>query len=195
VLDEANAISAWFMDKGIQKQDMCALLIENCPEYITYDQGLMQIGLVNVSIYPTLSESEIEYIINDSGSKALLVGTPFLLKKVLKLRKNCPTLQYIIAAFEPAKPEEGVISYSQFIKEGTALYPGLKDKIEAQLLTVKRSDLSCLLYTSGTTGKPKGAMLTHDNFLSDLEMALELIDIVNKDYVFLSFLPMCHVLW
>jgi long-chain acyl-CoA synthetase len=193
VLDEANATSAWLMDKGLKKQEMCALLIENCPEYIIYDQALMQLGLVNVSIYPTLSEGEIEYIINDSGSKCILVGTPFLLKKIQKIRGNCPSLKYVISAFEPSKPEEGVISYQQLIKEGTDLYPQLKEAIELALTQVKREDLSCLLYTSGTTGKPKGAMLTHDNFLSDLEMALELIDIVNKDYVFLSFLPMCHV--
>jgi len=87
VIDEANAISAFFHYHNYQKQDRVALIIENCPEYICFDQGLMQLGLVNVSIYPTLSESEVAYIINDSGAKAILVGTPFLLKKINKIKQ------------------------------------------------------------------------------------------------------------
>jgi long-chain acyl-CoA synthetase len=193
VIDQADAISAYFLDKGYEKQQTVALIIENCPEYITFDQGLMQLGLVNVSIYPTLSESEIEYILNDSGAKAILVGTPFLLKKINKIKHNCPKLEQIIIAFNTDKRDEGVITYEEMVAKGKTLYATTKLQVDARLATVTRDDLSCLLYTSGTTGKPKGAMLTHDNFLSDLEMALELVYIVNKDYVFLSFLPMCHV--
>lgn len=193
VIDEANAISAFFHYHHYQKQDRVALIIENCPEYICFDQGLMQLGLVNVSIYPTLSESEVAYIINDSGAKAILVGTPFLLRKINKIKASCPNLEKIIIAFDTDKKEEGVISYSEMIAFGSDQYKTTQATIDERCAGVTRDDLSCLLYTSGTTGKPKGAMLTHDNFLSDLEMALEIIYIVNKDYVFLSFLPMCHV--
>jgi long-chain acyl-CoA synthetase len=193
VIDEANAISAFFHHHNYQKQDRVALIIENCPEYICFDQGLMQLGLVNVSIYPTLSESEVAYIINDSGAKAILVGTPFLLKKINKIKASCPNLETIIIAFDTDKKEAGMISYAEMIAFGSEQYKTTQAQIDERCAGVTRDDLSCLLYTSGTTGKPKGAMLTHDNFLSDLEMALELIYIVNKDYVFLSFLPMCHV--
>ncbi len=193
VLDESDAISAYFLNLGYQKQEMVALIIENCPEYISFDQGLMQLGLVNVSIYPTLSEIEVEYILNDSGARAILVGTPFLLKKINKIKHNCPKLEKIIIAFNPDKREAGIPTYDEMIAEGKLLYKSLKEQVDARCDSVTRDDLSCLLYTSGTTGKPKGAMLTHDNFLSDLEMAVELVYIVNKDYRFLSFLPMCHV--
>jgi long-chain acyl-CoA synthetase len=193
VLDQANAISAYFHNLGYQKQEMVALIIENCPEYICFDQGLMQLGLVNVSIYPTLSESEVEYIINDSGARAILVGTPFLLKKINKIKANCPKLEKIIIAFDSDKKEPGISTYNEMIAEGTALYAKSKPEIDERCNAVTRDDLSCLLYTSGTTGKPKGAMLTHDNFLSDIEMAVELVYIISKDFRFLSFLPMCHV--
>jgi len=193
VIDEANAISAFFHYHNYQKQDRVALIIENCPEYICFDQGLMQLGLVNVSIYPTLSESEVAYIINDSGAKAILVGTPFLLKKINKIKASCPNLEKIIIAFDTDKKDEGVLTYAEMIAFGSDQYKTTQPAIDERCAGVTRDDLSCLLYTSGTTGKPKGAMLTHDNFLSDLEMALEIIYIVNKDYVFLSFLPMCHV--
>ncbi len=193
VIDELNAISAYLLNKGYKKGDKAALIIENCPEYIAFDQGLMQLGMVNVSIYPTLSESEIQHILNDSQSVVILVGTPFLLKKINKIKANCPHLKYIITAFDAKTAEEDVESYSQIVTAGKKLYPLLKDKVEEQLVSVKPDDLSCLLYTSGTTALPKGAMLSHNNFMSNVIMGVHLIPIVNKNYRFLSFLPMCHV--
>lgn len=192
VFEELNAISAFLLQKGYQKGDKAALIIENCPEYIAFDQGLMQLGMVNVSIYPTLSEAEIQHILNDSQAVVILVGTPFLLKKINKIKANCPHLKYIITAFDDKKSDDA-ISYQQMVDEGKRLYPQLKEQIEKQLQSVTPDDLSCLLYTSGTTALPKGAMLTHNNFMSNVEMAIDLMPIVNKDYRFLSFLPLCHV--
>lgn len=193
VLNEADAISAYLHQQGLLKQEAAALIIENCPSYITFDQALMQLGLVNVSIYPTLSESEVEYILNDSGARVILVGTPFLYKRINKIRKNCPKLMQAIVAFETDKLEAGDLTLTEVIRRGSEALPGLRKTIEDRCNAVTRDDLACLLYTSGTTGKPKGAMLTHDNFLSDIEMAVELMYIVNKDFRFLSFLPLCHV--
>ena len=91
-LEKIDAISAWFLEIGIQKGDRLGLIIENGPDYVYYDQALQQIGAINTSIYPTLSEAEIEYILNDSGAKTILVGNPFLLRKVAKIANNCPDL-------------------------------------------------------------------------------------------------------
>ena len=191
VFHQLNAISAYLYNAGLRKGDRAALLIENCPEYICFDQGLMQLGLVNVSIYPTSSEADFEHIINDSGSQVILVGTPFLLKRLKKVKVNCPTLKFIITAFDTEG--EGIISYNKLIEEGNKLYSNTKDLIEQELEKVTYDDLSCLLYTSGTTGKPKGAMLSHNNFMSNIVMADMLLPLVTKDYTFLSFLPLCHV--
>jgi long-chain acyl-CoA synthetase len=191
VFEQLNAISAYLYDKGLRKGDKAALLIENCPEYICYDQALMQLGIVNVSVYPTSSESDIQHIINDSASQIILVGTPFLLKRVKKIKENCPTLKNIITTFEAEG--ENIISYQKVIEQGIILYESTKELIEQELEKVTYDDLSCLLYTSGTTGKPKGAMLTHNNFMSNIVMADLLLPIVTKDYTFLSFLPLCHV--
>ncbi len=191
VFEQLNAISAYLYNAGLRKGDKAALLIENCPEYICFDQALMQLGIVNVSIYPTSSESDIEYIINDSESKTILVGTPFLLKRLKKVKDNCPTLKTIITAFDT--DGDGIKTYHKVIEEGTALYDSTKQLIEEELEKVTYEDLSCLLYTSGTTGKPKGAMLTHNNFMSNIVMADLLLPIVTKDFTFLSFLPLCHV--
>lgn len=191
VFEQLNAISAYLYEQGLRKGDKAALLIENCPEYICYDQALMQLGIVNVSVYPTSSESDLQHIINDSESKIILVGTPFLLKRVKKIKDNCPTLKNIITTFDTEG--DHIISYNKVIEQGTILYEKTKDSIEQELEKVTYDDLSCLLYTSGTTGKPKGAMLTHNNFMSNIVMADLLLPIVTKDYTFLSFLPLCHV--
>jgi long-chain acyl-CoA synthetase len=81
VFEQLNAISAFLYSKGYQKGDKAALIIENCPEYISFDQGLMQLGMINVSIYPSLSESEIQYILNDSEAVVILVGHTFFALK------------------------------------------------------------------------------------------------------------------
>jgi long-chain acyl-CoA synthetase len=192
VFEELNAISAFLLNKGYKKGDKAALIIENCPEYIAFDQGLMQLGMVNVSVYPTLSEPEVQHILNDSQAVVILVGTPFLLKKINKIKANCPHLKYIITAFDDKKSDDA-ISYTEMVNEGKALYPSLQANIEKELESVTPDDLSCLLYTSGTTALPKGAMLTHNNFMSNVTMAIDLMPIVNKDFRFLSFLPLCHV--
>jgi long-chain acyl-CoA synthetase len=192
VIDKANSVSAFLINKGYKKTDKAALIMENCPEYICFDQGLMQLGMVNISIYPTLSEGEVEHILNDSQAVVILVGTPFLLKKIHKVKGNCPHLKYIITTFEDKKSDDS-ISFDQMIEEGKKLYPSLKNDIEKQLELVTADDLACLLYTSGTTAKPKGAMLTHGNFMSNVIMAVDLMPLVTKDYRFLSFLPLCHV--
>lgn len=192
ILEQINAISAFLLHKGYKKGDKAALILENCPEYIAFDQGLMQLGIINVSIYPTLSEAEIEYILNDSEAVVILVGTPFLLKKINKVKNNCPHLKYIITTFEDKKTDDA-ISYEEMVAQGKRLYPELKAAIEEQLESITPDDLSCLLYTSGTTAKPKGAMLSHGNFMSNVQMAVDLMPIVKSDYRFLSFLPLCHV--
>src|SRR5882762_8202439 len=87
-IEKADAISALFLNIGIMKGDRLSLIIDNGPDYIYYDQALQQIGAVNASIYPTLSEAEIEYILNDSGAKTILVGNPFLLRKITRIANN-----------------------------------------------------------------------------------------------------------
>lgn len=199
-LDNADAISSYFLDIGIRKGDRLGLILENSPAYIFYDQGLQQIGAVNVSIYPTLTENEIEYIINDAGIKTIIVGTAFLLKKIFKVANSCPSLQRIIPAFdqfEKHNPEvsisAGIIGFKQLIVEGKKSLNQRKKQIDACREAILPSDLSSLIYTSGTTGIPKGVMLTHANFVENAKASLKQIPVVTKDDMFLSFLPLSHV--
>lgn len=197
-LAKADAVSAFFLIKGIKKGDRLGLIIENSPEYVFYDQGIQQIGAINVSIYPTLSEQEVTYIINDSGIKAILIGNPFLYKKTLKVAENCKELKYIIPAFTgfdkiatPERLDVEIIDYQDILNRAVS---------EAEMATinqirddVKPQDISSLIYTSGTTGTPKGVMLTHYNFVENVKVCLEQIPVIDETETFLSFLPLSHV--
>ncbi|WP_316767826.1 long-chain fatty acid--CoA ligase [Pedobacter frigiditerrae] len=194
----ADAISAFFLEKGIAKGDRLGLMIENSPEYVYFDQGIQQIGAINTSIYPTLSEHEVEYIINDSGIKAILIGNPFLFKKILKISANCQELKYIIPAFagyeKVAIPEANKAEIIAF----TTLLEKTVSKEEQHLINQRRrevlpADVSSLIYTSGTTGTPKGVMLTHNNFVENVNVCLQQIPVIDETETFLSFLPLSHV--
>src|ERR1700743_224925 len=127
-IEKADAISAWFLDIGVMKGDRLSLILDNGPDYIYYDQALQQIGAVNASIYPTLTENEIEYILNNSGAKTIIAGNPFLFRKVIKIANNCPALMRIIPAFndyekytENISLNAGVIGFSEVIAEGKSI--------------------------------------------------------------------------
>lgn len=200
VLHKADAISSYFLEMGIQKGDRLGLIIENSVEWVYYDQGIQQIGGVNVSIYPTLSEQEIEYILKDSGIKAMLVGSPFLFKKILKIANNCSDLQRIIPVFHDYEKHvggtelnAGVISFANLIAEGEKCISNFQKDIDALRHAILPSDIASLIYTSGTTGTPKGVMLTHSNFVQNVKVCLDQIPVIDKDDTFLSFLPLSHV--
>jgi len=199
-LAKIDAISAWMLETGVVKGDRLGLIIENGPDYVYYDQALQQIGAINTSIYPTLSEAEVEYILNDSGLKTILVGNPFLLRKVVKVANNCPALIRIIPAFDDyekytakAHLNAGVLSLNEVIAEGESIVAQFKGAIAAAREAILPSDLSCLIYTSGTTGTPKGVMLSHYNLTENVNRSLDQIPVVEHTDVFLSFLPLSHV--
>jgi long-chain acyl-CoA synthetase len=199
-LHKADLVSAYFLSKGVEKGDRMGLMLENSPEYVYYDQGIQQLGAINVSIYPTLSEHEVEYIINDSGIKAILVGSPFLFKKILKIAENCRTLLFILPAFTdfekiplPANLTAEVVSFNDIVNARTTVTELEQTLISGLRSALKPSDLSSLIYTSGTTGTPKGVMLSHSNFVENVKVCLQQIPVINKDEVFLSFLPLSHV--
>ncbi|MDB5158809.1 MAG: Long-chain-fatty-acid--CoA ligase FadD15 [Mucilaginibacter sp.] len=199
-LNRIDAISAWFINIGIKKGDRLALIIENGPDYIYYDQALQQIGAVNTSIYPTLTEAEIEYILNDSGARTIICGNPFLFRKVLKVANNCAALERIIPAFddyekhlEKQKLNAGVIGFKDLITTGMTLVSQHQSAINSAREAILPTDLSCLIYTSGTTGTPKGVMLTHHNLVENVRVCLVQIPIIESTDVFLSFLPLSHV--
>jgi len=195
VLEEINAFSAFLIERGVEKGDRIAMLMENSPEYLISDQGLMQIGCVNVSIYPTLPTQDIEYIIKDSGSKAVIVSNPFLLKKTLKAIENNADIMMVVLTFrqEHTTTDNRIVSWQDIVAQKEVNYAKHRDRIEQSFQDIQFDDLASLIYTSGTTGVPKGVMLSHGNFLSNMAMCHKAIPELTKNDRYLSFLPLCHV--
>ena len=185
--------AAYLHSIGIKKGDKLAIVLENCPEFIYFDQALQKLGAVNVSIYPTLTPDETAFILNDSESKAVLVGNPFLLKKFQKVEENCPGIKHVFMAFDSKTEDDKFIKVDTLKSKGAELWMQHKAEIEAILPSIQRDDLAALIYTSGTTGVPKGTMLSHYNFMSNCYDAIDLCPSINKEDRFLSFLPLSHV--
>ncbi|HKI79840.1 MAG TPA: long-chain fatty acid--CoA ligase [Ignavibacteriaceae bacterium] len=179
---------------GIQRNDKVAIISENRPEWVYSDMAILGLGAIDVPLYPSLTSESIEFILNNSESKIIIVSNKFQLNKVLKIRKNCSQLQYIIVINEKDSiPEDDkVLSFKKIQLMGESFKQKNPTYFKNKMKDVKSDDLCTIIYTSGTTGKPKGVMLTHWNILSNSKAALEILPI-NETDVWLSFLPLCHI--
>ena len=144
--------------------------------------------MTTVTIYPTLIEDQIKFIINNSDSKIIFVEDIHQYERVLSVKNECPKLEKIILMnFDNSLADN--LNLTKFIQLGENNNTDLSNIRKK----ISENDLVTLIYTSGTTGVPKGVMLTHKNLLSNIE-AVSKIQKDIKDEKFLSFLPMSHIL-
>lgn len=176
---------------GVTHGDRIALISENRPEWAISDFAILSIGATNVPIYPTVTAAQIEYILKDSGSRLIIVSTPDLLEKVLSIFDNLPALQKVIYMDDGKVPKDFMIKFSDLSDMGKEFEKKHKGYYEKAVKEVTPDDLCGIIYTSGTTGSPKGVMLSHNNLLSNVKAAREIIRIDETDCL-LSFLPLCH---
>jgi long-chain acyl-CoA synthetase len=171
-------------------QKLC-LLSENRPGWTMTDFATLTAGGLTVPIYTTLVSEQIRYIVDDSDASIIVVSNADQWKKIAPLRAGLTKVrQYITFADEAP---DGVLTLAEVLEKGRALaeaQPGLYDEMVA---TVRPEDEATLIYTSGTTGVPKGVILTHNNLVSNIKTAADIIEFTDKDTV-LSFLPLSHVL-
>ncbi|MCW8996747.1 MAG: long-chain fatty acid--CoA ligase, partial [Psychromonas sp.] len=192
--DETDLFAYGLVELGLKKNDSVALISENRPEWVYADFAMQMLGIINVPLYPSLTSDSIEYILNDSESKAILVSTGFQLNKVLKIIKNCKHLKQIII-FNEQEDGDGktnILTFKQVQEKGKDRKKSNPDLLKKTSGEIKENDICTIIYTSGTTGEPKGVMLTHKNIISNVNAALEIYPIT-KDDIFLSFLPLCHI--
>lgn len=181
----ADQVSEGLLSMNLTKGDMIAMISSNRPEWNIMDIGMLQIGVVNVPVYTTLSESEIAFILNDCSAKYIFVGDTGLLSKINAIRSKVPSL-IDVYTFDPVP---GTKCWTDILHNGksasdTTRLQTVKDGIMPE-------DLATLLYTSGTTGTPKGVMLSHNNIVSNI-LASQHLCPVGKEHWALSFLPLCH---
>jgi long-chain acyl-CoA synthetase len=137
------------------------LVSNNRPEWNIVDLAVLQIGAINVPIYPTISSSEYEFIFNNAEIKFCFVSDSEIYKKVNAIFEKVPSLQEIFS-FDSI---DGVRKWTDILDVSNIEY---QEKVEQLKSQVKGSDLATLIYTSGTTGVPKGVMLSHNNLVSNV---------------------------
>ncbi len=189
--ERVRALAAALIALGLEHGDRVGLLSENRPEWAITDIALLTIGTVNVPLYSTLPPAQIEYILANSEARAVFVSSQKQLEKVIAIREQVPLIRHVILMDPTASLPEGVLSFTALIEQGRAMPEG-DSSVQARAEQVKPEDLASIIYTSGTTGNPKGAMLSHDNFMSNAQAAAPMVTIHPSD-VFLSFLPLSHV--
>lgn len=175
---------------GIERGDRVAVLSENRPEWVIADLAILAAGGVSVPIYPTLPAAQVVHILADSGAKGIIAENAKQLTKAMGTPGAAPALSLLVA-MEAEAAQGSIRSLDAVMQEGDAA--NSEESYEARRDGVQPDDLMCLVYTSGTTGSPKGAMLTHRNMVSAVDGAHRAFPITPPDETFLSFLPLSHI--
>jgi len=181
-------------DWGIRPGDRVAILGENRPEWPTADMATLALKAVTVPLYTTLTGEQTAFVLKDSGCRVLFLSSDQHLQKILPILSQT-TLEKIVV-MDPveftgnlAPYAEKCISMQKILETGPER---LEPEIEAQARSVAPDDLATIVYTSGTTGNSKGAMLTHGNIASNISFSLRGFE-MRPGLVSISFLPLCHI--
>jgi long-chain acyl-CoA synthetase len=174
-------------DMSIEGRDKIAVLSNNRPEWMILDLAVQKTGAVLTPIYPTINVNELEFILNDASVKLVFVSDRALYEKVQSIRATTPSVKAVYTF--------NYIQEALYWKDIRAMgTPADKQKVDEICSRLKGEDLCTILYTSGTTGFPKGVMLSHRNILSNVQNVEEVFaPIGGKEDRALSFLPLNHI--
>jgi len=197
--EDARCLGAGLISRGVQKNDRIGIFSHNRPRWVIADQAIQGAGAIGVPIYPTSTDHQLSFILNDCQAKALIVGDQSLLDQALRVMAEVGSLEFIVC-LSPIKDasDSRVIGFDALVKNGS------ESTSDAAEFTKRRSQLSgndraAIIYTSGTTGNPKGVVLCQSNFKAQTEALIstpipqKLLE-RNIRLQSLCFLPLCHVL-
>ncbi len=185
----ADHAAAGLIALGIQPGDRVAILSENRPEWIEADLAILAAGAVGVTMHAPLVAGQVEYQLMHSGARGAIVSDRAQAAKILAGLARTPAIEWIVP-FEPigSTGELACVTWDGLIARGR----GGEAEVARREAAIGLDDLATILYTSGTTGPPKGVMLTHGNLLSNAEATLQVSD-AGPDDVLLSWLPYSHI--
>jgi long-chain acyl-CoA synthetase len=193
--DEVAALARGLLAMGVAPGDRIGLVSENRPEWLIADIAIMSVGGITVPAYITNSTDDHHYLWCDSGAKGIIVSTPELAKEALPAAQKCPDTEFAICLDPPGDiPDQGLqaITWADCVARGA----DRDEDIRALAKVPERGDTCCLIYTSGTGGRPKGVMLSHGAILCNAMGAEDVISCLpgyrSPGEVFLSFLPLSH---
>lgn len=191
---QVECFAVGLLELGIKPQDRVGIVSENRLEWIIADLAITSIGAINVAIFPTLTAKQQEYIFTDCEATCIIVSNSFQLNKLLKVSNDIPSIRQIIVMNHDAKGDHPLVkSMDDVIEVGRVTIPDTarRQLFERYAARVEPSDTLTLVYTSGTTGNPRGVELTNANIIANLEGCLGAFDVRDTD-IFLSYLPLCH---
>ena len=176
-----------YQDGSIEGRDKVAVLSNNRPEWLVLDLAVQQTGAVLTPIYPTISVNELEFILNDASIKLVFVSDQDLYNKVQSIREKTQSVQAVYTFNEIQE----ALNWKDLLHNGEAHD---LEALKVSKAQVKGNELATILYTSGTTGFPKGVMLSHHNILDNIMNVEELlIPVCGASDRALSFLPLNHI--
>jgi len=187
--DGVRQIARGLIALGIEAGDRVAILSETRPEWTLADSGTLAAGAVVVPVYQTSSSEEVSYILEHSGARLVFCEDEGQLAKVQQVREELPRLEQIVLLTGSAP---GALSFGDFLQRGAAAAG--REAVDARLAAMRTDDPATIVYTSGTTGPPKGCVLTHANLLQTVRMYAEVLGFGRKRFSIFMFLPLAHVL-
>jgi len=195
-----HGIALGLLSLGLRKGDRIGLLMMNCTAFVYLYHAAQQIGIVPVPVNPSLKPPELEFIWGDADIRLVAVAGPHLLANAQAARQNLPRLEHIVS-IQPVEelPDPGAaasipgfITLPDLIAKGLASEQG-PDAPGPELVTpdIDENVVAVIMYTAGTTGRPKGAMLSHKNLTTNLQQVRHIVDFSESDR-FLTVLPLFH---
>ncbi|MFO7841500.1 MAG: AMP-binding protein [Fidelibacterota bacterium] len=176
---------------GVKKNDKVGILSENRPAWSMTDWTCAHFGFVSVPIYQTSIPRQIDYITNHAECKVIVVSSKELAKTVISLKNNLKTLKYMVVVDNAEFDDDWILSWDELLKKGAAEKETSGLSMAAIAEKIKPEDLWSIIYTSGTSGLPKGVMISHFNIAANVQQSQAAIGFL-KDKRWLSFLPLSH---
>jgi long-chain acyl-CoA synthetase len=194
VRDAIESIAAALIELGIQPEDKIGLLSENRPEWVLSDLAILSVGAITVPVYSTLPPKQIEYIVNDSQMVLLFVSNSKQLRKINEIRAALPKLRMVVLFDQSVDSSPDILTIGLCIERGRSLLKLDAQMVQKRVAQIKPDNVFSIVYTSGTTGEPKGVMLTHKNVVSNIEGLKHAGFEFAREDRSLSFLPLSHIL-
>jgi len=186
--DQGLRLAAAFVDLGVQAGDRVAIMATNRLEHILADIGAMHAGAASMSIYNTLAPAQVGYVAGHAAPSVVILENA---DHVARWSEAFAAASPVVVAMDPEAAPEGALTWGEFVARGEATYDEHAAEVDRRWRAIRRDDPATILYTSGTTGNPKGVVITHHNVLFEVTSTQQTSKVT--DTIGVSYLPYAHI--